>query len=391
MTRQSDVSKTSHPTGPLRILHVITGLNTGGAETFLCRLLESLRLPAFEHTVVSLLAPGPLSERVGRSATLHHLGMRRGRAGLAAFVQLRRFLRDSGPDIIHGWMYHADLMTTFAAIGSRVPVVWGIRQSLYELGQEKPTTRLVIRTCSLLSRLPSRIIYNSATGAAQHTEFGFSSRRTMVIPNGFDTEKFAPDSAARERVRMELGIASDEVAIGLVARVHPMKDHANFLRAAGYFAVSRPRSVFVLVGDGAVRENRQLVEIIERLNLKARVRLCGRRTDIAAVDNALDIASSSSSWGEGFSNALAETMACGTPCVTTEVGDAREIVADTGILVAPRDPAALCAGWEKLAGMDQTERHKLGLRARQRIIERYSLTVMAGQYASLYSEVTGKS
>lgn len=377
-------------TSAIRVCHVITGLNTGGAEMFLCRLLETLRPPEFEHTVVCLLAEGPLSKRVAAVAEVYHLGMQRSRLGVAALWRLRRTLRGARPDLVHGWMYHADLMATLAGLGCGVPIIWGIRQSLYELKGEKPVTRLVIRGCSLLSRLPARIIYNSKLGADQHTEFGFSSRRTSVISNGFDTGMYAPDPMLRDHVRTELGIADDAIAIGLVARVHPMKDHPNFLRAAAQFIEKWPQSVFILVGDGADSSNAELTELIEQLHLESRIRLCGRRTDIAAVDNALDIASSSSSWGEGFSNAVAEAMACGTPCVATDVGDTREIIADTGITVQPGDSDALCAGWEHLAKLGEAGRRELGMRARQRIIEHYSLAAVAHRYADLYLSLSEK-
>lgn len=374
----------------LRVTHVITGLNTGGAEIVLCRLLESLRPPQFTHSVIALGRQGTISARVAKHAVLHHIGMRTTLSLPRDLWRLRRLLRTSTPDVIHAWMNHANLMATLAVIGTNVPLFWGIRQSLYDIRHFKPTTRLVIRANRALSGRPARIIYNSFTGAAQHEKFGFRAEKRQVIPNGFDIEMFRPNDEARSRVRSELAIGGEDLAIGLIARWHPMKDHANFLHAAALLAPSCPMAVFVLVGEGLDQKNAELTSLIYSLGLGKKVRLCGRRVDIAAVDAALDIVSSSS-WGEGFPNAIGEAMACGVPCVATDVGDAWEIIGDTGIVVPARDPAALCAGWEKLAGMDQTERRKLGLCARQRIIERYSLTVMAGQYASLYSEVTGKS
>jgi glycosyltransferase involved in cell wall biosynthesis len=282
-------------------------------------------------------------------------------------------------------------MATLAGAGREIPIVWSIRQSLYHLSKEKLLTQLVIRACSTLSPLPDRIVYNSHLSATQHAAFGFSDRRVRLIHNGFDTDIFKPDSYARNRLRDELDIPASNLAVGLVARVHPMKAHSTFLQAAAMFLRKVADSTFVLVGDGTGPEAFPHSALISKLGLTGRVRLCGRRTDIAAVNNALDIAVCSSSWGEAFPNALAEAMACGTPCVATSVGDAPEIIGDTGVVVPPGDAAALCAGWEALAILGESGRRELGVRARARIIERYSIDLMAERYEQLYDELSNGS
>lgn len=356
---------------------------------FLCRLLEALRPPVFEHTVIALGSAGTLSARVAKYATLHHLGMRAAAPLPRDLWRLRCTLQASTSDVIHAWMYHANLMATLAAFGTGTPLLWGIRQSLYDLRHEKRATRWVIMANKVLSRRPVRIIYNSLTSASQHEAFGFRRAHQLVISNGFDVELFRVNYEARVRIRSELSIGDGNLVIGSIARWHPMKDHANFLRAAALLMRSHPLAIFVLVGDGLDAGNTELTSLISTLGLEGRMRLCGRQTDIAAVDAALDIASSSS-WGEAFPNAIGEAMACGVPCVATDVGDVLEIIGDTGIVVPPRDPDALCAGWERLAAMEKTERHALGLRARQRIIENYSLAAMASCYADVYSDMTRK-
>ena len=368
----------------LRLAHVITGLNTGGAETALHRLLKSLPRPSFQNTVVALGPEGALSSHIRALAELHHLGMRAGRMMPADLLKLRRLLRRAQPDVIQGWMYHANFMATLAGIGLGVPVVWGIRQSLYAIGHEKRSTRWVIRLCAQSSHRPARIVYNSAVSRTQHTNFGFHDARAVVIPNGFDTKVFTPDAHVRSQIRTEFRVPLEALAIGLIARVHPMKDHANFLRAAANFGADNPNAVFMLVGDGTDEANSQLSRLVDELQLRDRVRFCGRRTDVAAMNNALDIASSSSSWGEAFPNAIGEAMACSTPCVATDVGDVRDIIGETGVVVPPRDPIALSEGWGRLAALSMESRRELGRRARQRIIDRYSLATNAHQYAELY-------
>ncbi|MGH8155729.1 MAG: glycosyltransferase [Rhodanobacteraceae bacterium] len=372
----------------MRVCHVITGLEIGGAELALCGLLDTLRQP--RDMVVVLRERSVLSTRVATLAELHHLDMRPGRATPGDVLRLRRILTAPAtrPDVVHAWMYHANLVATLAMTGLGIPLIWGIHHSLSDLATEKRRTRVVVRSNALMSRLPARIRYVSAAAAEQHKHFGFSASRAVVIPNGYDTDRLKPDPAARARVRRELGIDADALAIGMVARVHPTKDHAGFLAAAAHFLADHPATVFVLVGEGASEANPQLLGTVEHLGLRGDVRLCGRRDDIAALDAALDIATLSSR-GEAFPNAIAEAMACGVPFVSTNVGDAALIIGDTGVVVPPRDPVALSAGWAQLAALTPSERHALGQRARQRIIDCFARAAIAGRFMDLYRELTG--
>ncbi len=370
----------------MRVCHVITGLEVGGAELALCGLLEALNEP--DNSVVVLGQPSALSRRVAALAPLLHLGMRPGRATPGDVLRLRRALhaREARPDVIHAWMYHANLMTSLAMAGLHTPVIWGIHHSLSDLASEKRLTRAVIRANAWASRAPTRIRYVSVLAAEQHRRFGFSARRALVVPNGYDTDRLRPDPAARARVRRELGIAPDALVIGMVARVHPTKDHLNFLEAAARFVPSHPGAVCVLVGEGATPDNPDLAAAIGRLGLGAHVKLCGKRADVPALDAALDIATLSSR-GEAFPNAIAEAMACGVPCVSTDVGDAALIIGDTGMVVPPRDSAALSAGWARLAALAAADRRTLGRRARARILERFARRAIAQRFVELYREL----
>jgi len=370
----------------MKICHVITGVSAGGAEIALCRLLEALRPPKFDHVVVALGSKGALSGRVAESAVLHHLDIRPGRAGLGDVLRLRRLLVRESADLIHAWMYHAHLLTSLALWGESVPHLWSVHHSLTDLATDKRLTRFVIRLNAMFSARPRCVLYASQLSASQHEDYGFSRFRTVVIPNGYDTGALKPDPEARARVRQELGVADDRLVIGMVARVHPTKDHGNFLRAARQFRNSHPDSVFVLVGDGASDDNPELTEPIDALQLRGHVRLLGQRADIPAINAAFDIATLASR-GEAFPNAVAEAMACGVPCVATEVGDVPMIVADTGVIVPPRDPVALSAGWATLAALAPRERRKLGLRARERIVNNYTGCLRARRYAQLYSSI----
>ena len=365
---------------PMRVCHVITGLDVGGTEVALCGLLETLGQP--EQMVVVLREKGVLSTRVAGLAELHHLDMGAGKATPGDLLRLRNFMRARKPDIIHAWMYHANFMTALAVRGLGIPLIWGIHHSLSDLASEKRKTRVVIRANALLSNVPDRIRYVSTVAAGQHQQAGFSGKRAVIIPNGYDTNAFTPDPEARSRVRHELEIPHDALVIGMVARVHPTKDHANFLQAAKHFLAGQPDTVFVLVGEGTA-DDQELLSLIERLKLQRQVRLCGRRSDIAALNSAFDIATLSSR-GEAFPNAIAEAMACGVPCVSTDAGDAAMIIGDTGVIVPPRDPIALSDGWSRLAALQSDEREALGRRARQRIMEQFARETIGRRFVELY-------
>jgi glycosyltransferase involved in cell wall biosynthesis len=230
------------------------------------------------------------------------------------------------------------------------------------------------------------IIYNSHTSARQHEALGYLPGKRAIIPNGFDCKLFRPDADARSKVRKELGIAEQNVLIGLIARDHPMKDHIGFLRAAGQVLRSCPEARFLLAGAGVNDHNLALGKAIAEEGLKGTVFLLGERSDTERLNAALDIACSASAWGEGFSNSIGEAMACGVPCVVTDIGDSALLVGGTGCAVAARDPGALAAAILDLATAGGERRRHLGERARSRIQEEFSLPSIVQRYEGLYRE-----
>jgi len=369
-------------------MHVITGLTAHGAEMMLWKLLSSLK-GSCDPLVVSLsddVTIRPLISQLG--IPVHVLGMRRAAPNpfraLSIIPRARRF----HPQLIQGWMYHGNLMASLAGVSlqKRIPVLWNIRQSLYDIAAERRLTSAVIRLGALLSRHPAAIIYNSRTAAQQHEAFGYHAGRRVVIPNGFDCQAFRPNGDARRKVRAELGIGNDAILIGLIARYHPMKDHAGFLHAAGLVARVHPEARFLFVGKGVTRNELALRKAIEEEQLEDRTFLLGERWDMAHVTAALDIACSASAWGEGFSNAIGEAMACGIPCVVTDIGDSALIVADTGLPVPPRNPQALAHAIDRLIEAGAEQRQLLGAAARLRIEGEFSLPAIARRYEELYQE-----
>lgn len=370
----------------MKILHIITGLATGGAERTLQKLLASLSRERYQSVVASLLPPGPVADEIERlGITVNSMEMDRGRPSLTGLLRLRSLASRVEPDLVHGWMYHGSLAATMS--GQRVPLVWGIRHSIHDLSFETFRTRLVIRLLSALSARPSAIIYCARSGARQHEEIGFQPQKTRVIPNGFDCDTFCPDEERGEEFRRHLGIPTDVPLIGHAARFHPMKDHATLLKAASRLLRSRRSARFVLAGQGITRRNESIMEMVERYDLSDAIHLLGKQSDMPAFMNACDIFTVSSRWGEAFPNVLGEAMACGTLCVTTNVGDAGRILGDVGQVVPPGNPDHLCAAWTKMLGLEDFMRNRLVRAARERILDRFRLSDVAEMYGDLYSRL----
>jgi glycosyltransferase involved in cell wall biosynthesis len=374
----------------LVVLHIITGLSTGGAETMLYKVLSKTNRLRFDPIVVSLIDRGTLGDRIeALGIPVYTIGMKQGKPTPKSIWQFIHQIHQLKPDLIQGWMYHANLAAQLAATFTlkSVPVLWNIRHSIYSLNYEKPVTSAVIKILAKLSKFPKKILYNSKTGASQHEQLGYQFSKTLVIPNGFDPEIFMPSLEFRSSLLKELGLASDTFLIGRFARYHLMKDYANFLEAAAILLKDYPDVHFLLAGDGVNWDNQILCQLIHELKIVDRIHLLGDRQDIPRLTAALDIASSSSFYGEAFPNVIGEAMCCGVPCAVTDVGDSAWIVGNTGRVVPPKDSEALANAYKELIDLGSDGRKALGKAARCRIIESFSLNSVVAQYEKLYESI----
>lgn len=368
----------------IRVLHLITTLESGGAQAMLANLVTGKNSGrGVAHAVVEMTAGGEYGERIQQCGiALHSLGMTRGRTSAAAAGRFVQLLRRERPSIVQTWLYHADLLGLLTVPVLRVPVVWNVRCA-WHVGIDGFAPRM----CARLSRLPAAVVVNSRAGEAVHRGVGYRPRRWCLIPNGFDLGVFRPDELARVRVRAELGLPADAILIGIIGRWDPNKDHATFLAAAAVLSRQRGDVHFVLAGEGLSSGNAAVSALIGAdPQLPQRVHLLGRRADVSAVTAALDIASCTSI-GEGFPNVVGEAMAAAVPCVSTDVGDAAQLVGDAQLIVPTRNPAALAAVWSRLLSMDRAALRAKGMVGRARICQHYSLSSVISQYESLYAEL----
>jgi len=377
----------------LRVTHVITGLGQGGAESVLFRL-ATYPDQRVRHSIVSLTDEGVYGARLRNAGVaVHALGMPRGRLTLDGFLALRRLLARERPDAVQTWMYHADLIGGLAArlAGVRA-LAWGIRNSGAHLQRSSRSARLVLKLCALLSgRLPAAIVCAARDSAARHRQYGYRPDRLVVIANGYDLSRYQPDAAAGRRMRELWQVAEGTPLVGCVARWDPLKDHANLLGAVAALARGgRDRGLqCVLVGRGMSPGNADLMALIDNLGLRGRILLAGPSDDVPAVMNALDL-HVLSSCAEGFPNVVAEAMACGTPCVVTNVGDAAHIVGATAPVVPPEQPEALAQGMA--AALDDIAargREAVGAPGRARVLAEFDLTHMVTAYEALWRRIAG--
>jgi glycosyltransferase involved in cell wall biosynthesis len=374
----------------MRVCHVITGLSTGGAEMMLFKLLTANRSAPTDALVVSLLGDGTIGPRlVEAGIPVRSLGMRRAVPSLAAFLTLRRVIGQFQPHLVQGWMYHGNLAASAAVASSsrRVPVVWNIRQTVYRLADNSPATATLIRLGATLSRHPRSIIYNSFASRMQHRDLGYDDRRATVIPNGFDLERFRPDDESRRAVRAELGIPEGSPVIGMIARYDPMKDFPNMVKAFARVIAVFPDAHLVLAGRDVTAANVELAAVLRAESVVAHAHLLGEVVDTPRMMAGLDVLCAASAWGEGFPNVLGEAMACGVPCVATDVGDSARLIGETGIVVGPRDATALGDAVVRILHLPADARRTLGHAARERVRAEFALDTVVSQYDDLYQSL----
>lgn len=377
----------------INVAHLITGLSVGGAQRALAGLLQASTGNFVSHRVFSMMDVGPVGcELIKAGVKVRALEMHPGSPSLLALFRFAKALRHLRPDILQCWTYHANLLGLIAGRLAGVPhIVWNIRCSNIEFAHYRRLTRWTVFLGARLSGFVDAVIVNSVVGRNVHSAWGYHNTQTIVISNGINLDELKPDPSARGSVRAELGLSRDMILIGLIARYHPMKNHAGFLKAAGLLCQREPLVHYLLAGDDVNTDNLELCRLVRENGLDRHIHLLGRRRDIPRLTAALDIAISSSVSGEGFSNAVGEAMACGVPCVVTNVGDAAYIVGDGGVVVPPGDPTALAGGIAEMVDLGPHGRKALGQKARQRVEEKFSIPTMVEAYESLYQNIVNRS
>lgn len=361
----------------MKITFLIRALNLGGAQSQMILLARELQDRGHQVEVIAFY-DGVHKQALLASGVAVHMLNKRGRWDVISFLwRLAKLVRAQSPDILYGYLAVCNLLTsTLRLVTPKSKSVWGIRTANLKLEYYDWLSRILSFMEMGLSGLASLIIVNSRAGQRHLIAAGVSEKKIAVIPNGIAINVFRPDPLARANTRAKWNISKDEILIGIVGRIDPIKEHRVFLRAAQQFSQISPNARFLCVGESVNQEYQlSLHKLTEELDLQQRVIWAGPQYDMLGVYNALDILTNASS-SEGFSNVIGEAMACGIPCVVTDVGDSALIVGETSVAVPANNAAALVEGWVRCL---RQNRQEAASAARQQIVENFSVHKMAAQ------------
>jgi glycosyltransferase involved in cell wall biosynthesis len=356
------------------------------------RLVLATQGRGLDQTVISLVDNGSVAASLIREGIpVQSLGMRRHGSlpDPLAVLRLARLLRRAKGDVIQCWMYHANLLAAVAApLAGAARPIWGIRAGSVPRGRERTRTILTARLSARLAGVLARgVVVNGQRARATHIAQGYPAPLFEVIPNGFDLHRWHPDTAARATVRHALGLDANTPLIGYVANVRPIKDHATFFAAARQLVDAGSPAHFLLAGVDTTPENPVVRNLLAAHNLVGLVHALGERADVVTLTQALDIASLTSV-DESFPNVVAEAMACAIPVVSTDAGDARDILGPEGRIRPVGDAAGVASDWQALLALTSTEREAIGGRLRVRVCEHYSMDAVAAQFIAYYRRMS---
>ncbi len=371
----------------MKILHVVPGLGDGGAEAVLFGLVA--RLSNFEHCIICL-GPSGKYERmlndVGAKVVVVNLKFTWSAIGRLSAT--RHMVGDFRPEVVQGWLYHGNLAASILTLGfRRTRLFWSLHHTNLVKGIDPWHTRLVSKIGSFFSYLlPRKIVCVAETTRKLHEMCGYDPRKLELIPNGHDVELYSPNDIVRDQFRTSMKILPDVFVFGTAARYAPQKDIPNLLNAISHLCASRDDFVYFLFGEGMTVENKSLADLVFDLGISSKVRLMGPQVSMHQIYPGLDAYVSSSAFGEALPNVICEAMACGVPCVTTDVGDSGEIVRGTGLKVQPSNAVALGDAMEVMMRLsDDGEGWRVRRKnCRARIVKDFSLEKSARAYSDLW-------
>lgn len=373
----------------MKIVHVIVGLNIGGAELMLSRLCEALTADfEDEHIVISLTDLGEVGEGLqARGISVIPLGMCGVWGRVRGITRLIRQLHKTKPDIVQTWMYHSDLLGGLAArlVGVK-NVIWGIRTTDVSRGGSKSTI-LVRKLCAWLScYVPSIIVCAAQASRRAHISIGYTADRMVVVPNGFDMARLVASEQEGEALRAAHGVTVDQLVIGSLGRFNEVKDHPTFIKAAGLIAGDFPHVKFLLIGRNVDDNNTLLKSEIMLTGYEERFILLGERQDVSVCLKAMDVFCLHS-FTEGFPNVLGEAMSLGLPSVTTDVGDAAFLLGDNGFVVPSQSPHELAKALARMITLSEDERCSIGRGAYKRIADNFTMKCAELSYKDIYDRL----
>lgn len=372
-----------------QIVFVTRSLRVGGAENQFVLSCLNLKNKGLPVKIVSFYEGGGFGEKLEEQGVKVTFVGKKGRWDVFPFLRkIFSSMRKERPLLIYSYLGAANIVCAlFKLLNPGVKLIWSFRASQMDLTLYDPIWRIEKAIMKFLSFVPDKIVANSRAGFSELRRQGYPPSKIRIIYNGFDTWHFRPRREEGVDLRRKWARESGEnKLIGIVARLDPIKDHETFLKAAAILVQRRRDLKFVCVGPDWGGRSRKLQEMANAMGLREHVVWEGERKDMPAVYNALDLLTLCSA-SEGFPNAVGEAMACGIPCVVTDVGDCSYLVGETGKVVPPKDPGALALAWEEMLGEDLKE---MGKRARERILEHFTVEKMVDETIQVFEEILGR-
>lgn len=372
---------------PLRVAVLIRSLEAGGAQAQLAALAKVAKANGMELVILQLYEGGAFADYI-RSMGTPLISLRKsGRWDFLFVFRLIKAVRCVKPHVIYGVMSVSNELALIVGRICGAKVVWGIRSSFVDLEAYDWAARLIHKVGALLSVAADAIVFNSVAGKKYYGGQGYRNRRMRVVHNGIDIARFVSDRRRRNEFRRELGVDNDECLIGLVGRLDPMKDHQTFLQAAAAFCQQGYRGRFICIGQGEPEFGDRLRAAAAKYGLAQRVIWLSGVGDMVAAYNGIDVLTLTSR-GEGFPNVVAEAMACGLPCVVTDVGDCRDIVGGIWPVVAVGDHERVVNGWRQVLEMSADERGAKAQAARDRVLMKFGIDALGTATADIMREVS---
>ena len=364
----------------MKIVHIIIGLNVGGAELMLKRLVESIHAD-HEVAVISLTDEGVLGKSFSKiGVDFYCLGLHSIFSAPHVFLAIRKILGDLSPDVVQTWMYHSDFIGGLAAKSLGIDnIYWNVRNTY--LSGRGVANYIFRKVCALLSRfIPKKIVYVSYSARDEHGLAGYCREKSVVIGNGFDLDLFSYKADARPMYRDNWGLSDDDFVVCSIGRFDEAKDHITFVKAVKEVRKRSADVVAVMVGKGIPHNEGILREISED---KGGFILLDSRNDIPFLLSACDLFCLHSIT-EGFPNVLGEAMSVGLPCVSTRAGDAELILGSSEYVCDIGDYSGLAEKINYIKNLPEEDRAGIGCRNKQRVEDNYSLSSVVEKYVQLY-------
>lgn len=314
---------------------------------------------------------------------IYALNINKGILGPFNILKVFKIIYLEDPKIIQTWMYHADFLgVLLKPFFPNKKLIWNIRHSNLVKGADKITTIVLANILSRLSFVPASIICGSNAAYLSHQKIGYRSEKMTIIPNGFDTNLFAPNYDIKKSVLGEIGVPSDDLVIGHIGRENKVKNQASLIEAFAKLSDKRKNISLVLIGKGLknkyqwhpnVNNNKKIIILDEVPNVERYL----KAFDLFVL----------SSFSEGFPNVLGEAMASGVPCISTNAGDSEYIIGNSDLITEDASVISLYKKMDYWINLSDSEKEYLRRNSRNRVIDLFSIDKITSRYINLYKSI----